>query len=98
MDAMSTSVPLVHVRRGGRLESVHCGSFVLLDGEQIIEAAGDNGGQIGVQADKYEGYSVWVNALIAGAGGDIASDTEGVAGQLTPCGCLPQYLTSAILA
>jgi L-asparaginase II len=41
MDAMSTSVPLVHVRRGGRLESVHCGSFVLLDGEQIIEAAGD---------------------------------------------------------
>ncbi|MDJ0523654.1 MAG: asparaginase [Planctomycetota bacterium] len=38
---MSTSVPLVHVRRGGRLESIHCGSFVLLDGEQIIEAAGD---------------------------------------------------------
>lgn len=38
---MSTSVPLVHVRRGGRLESVHRGSFVLLDGEQIIEAAGD---------------------------------------------------------
>jgi L-asparaginase II len=41
MGAMPSSVPLVHVRRGGRLESVHCGSFVLLDGEQIIEAAGD---------------------------------------------------------
>ncbi len=38
---MSTSVPLVHVRRGGRLESVHCGSYVLLDGDQIVEAAGD---------------------------------------------------------
>jgi multiple sugar transport system substrate-binding protein len=28
-----------------------------------------------VQANKYEGYVVWINALIAGAGGDIISDT-----------------------
>jgi len=44
--------------------------------QQVIDAAAENGGQIGVQANKYEGYAVWINALIAGAGGDIASDTE----------------------
>jgi multiple sugar transport system substrate-binding protein len=44
--------------------------------DQIIKAASDNGGKIGVQANKYEGYSVWINALIAGAGGDIATDTD----------------------
>ena len=38
--------------------------------DQIIDAAADNGGKVGVQANKYEGYSVWINALIAGAGGD----------------------------
>jgi len=41
MGAMPSSVPLVHVRRGGRLESVHRGSFVLLEGDRILEAAGD---------------------------------------------------------
>lgn len=44
--------------------------------DQIIDAAADNGGKIGVQANKYEGYSVWINALIEGAGGQIAEDTE----------------------
>ncbi len=44
--------------------------------DQIIQAASDNGGTIGVQANKYEGYSVWINALIAGAGGEIATNTE----------------------
>ncbi|NYD42917.1 extracellular solute-binding protein [Nocardioides panaciterrulae] len=44
--------------------------------DQIIKAAGDNGGTVAVQANKYEGYVVWINALIAGAGGDIASDTQ----------------------
>ena len=44
--------------------------------DQIIEAASENGGKIGVQANKYEGYSVWINALISGAGGEIASETE----------------------
>ncbi len=29
-----------------------------------------------VQANKYEGYSVWVNALVSGAGGEIATNTE----------------------
>ena len=44
--------------------------------DQIIDAASDNGGYVGVQANKYEGYVVWINALIEGAGGDIVTDTE----------------------
>jgi multiple sugar transport system substrate-binding protein len=44
--------------------------------DQIIQAASDNGGTVAVQANKYEGYTVWINALISGAGGDIASNTE----------------------
>lgn len=44
--------------------------------QQIIEAASANDGTVAVQANKYEGYSVWINALVSGAGGDIASETE----------------------
>src|SRR5262245_58983655 len=44
--------------------------------DQIITDAADNGGTVAVQANKYEGYSVWINALISGAGGQIVSDTE----------------------
>ena len=44
--------------------------------DQIIDAAAKNDGTVGVQANKYEGYVVWINALIQGAGGDIVSDTE----------------------
>jgi len=43
--------------------------------DQIITAASDNGGTVGVQANLYEGYAVWINALITGAGGAIVSDT-----------------------
>ena len=43
---------------------------------QITDAAVKNGGQIAVQANKYEGYSVWINALISGAGGAIATNTQ----------------------
>jgi multiple sugar transport system substrate-binding protein len=42
---------------------------------QIIKAASDNGGTVGVQANKYEGYVVWINALVEGAGGAIVEDT-----------------------
>lgn len=41
---------------------------------QIIEAAEQAGGTVGVQADKYEAYVVWINALVMGAGGDIITD------------------------
>ncbi|KRF36756.1 extracellular solute-binding protein [Nocardioides sp. Soil805] len=44
--------------------------------DQIIDAASENDGKIGVQANKYEGYSVWINALISGAGGNIVEDAE----------------------
>lgn len=44
--------------------------------DQVIKAAADNGGTVGVQANKYEAYVVWINALVQGAGGDIVSDTE----------------------
>lgn len=44
--------------------------------DQVIEAADANDGTVGVQALKYEGYVVWINALMTGAGGDIVSDTE----------------------
>lgn len=39
--------------------------------DQIIKAASDNQGTVGVQSNKYEGYVVWINALIQGAGGNI---------------------------
>jgi multiple sugar transport system substrate-binding protein len=39
--------------------------------DQIIDAAADSGGTVGVQANKYEAYVVWINALIQGAGGNI---------------------------
>lgn len=38
---------------------------------EVIEAAADHGGTVGVQANRYEAYVVWINALIQGAGGDI---------------------------
>ena len=44
--------------------------------DQIIDAAAANGGKIGVQANKYEGYAVWINALVSGAGGTIVDNTQ----------------------
>ncbi len=39
--------------------------------EQLVDAATSQDVTIGVQANRYEGYTVWINALIAGAGGEI---------------------------
>lgn len=44
--------------------------------QQVIDAAADNGGTVGVQGNKYEAYVVWINALVQGAGGEIVADTE----------------------
>jgi multiple sugar transport system substrate-binding protein len=44
--------------------------------DQIIDAASKNGGTVGVQANLYEGYSVWINALVDGAGGAIVQHTS----------------------
>jgi multiple sugar transport system substrate-binding protein len=43
---------------------------------QIIKSASDNGGTVAVQANKYEGYVVWINALVAGAGGTLVTDPQ----------------------
>jgi trehalose/maltose transport system substrate-binding protein len=44
--------------------------------DQIIKAASDNGGTVAVQANKYEGYVVWINALVSGAGGSLVTDAS----------------------
>ncbi len=44
--------------------------------DEIIEAAAQGGGKVAVQSNKYEGYVVWINALVAGAGGDLVSDAD----------------------
>ncbi len=44
--------------------------------DQVIKAADKAGGTVGVQADKYEAYVVWINAMIMGAGGEIVENTE----------------------
>jgi len=52
--------------------------------DQLIDVASDNGGKIGVQANKYEGYVVWINALVEGAGGHLLENAEkGVDADLT---------------
>ncbi len=42
--------------------------------DQVISAAAKNGGTVGVQANKYEGYVVWINALVEGAGGHLITN------------------------
>ncbi len=44
--------------------------------DQIIDSASKNGGTVAVQANKYEGYVVWINALVSGAGGQLVSKVE----------------------
>ena len=39
--------------------------------DQIIDAAVETDTTVGVQANRYEGYSVWINALVEGADGSI---------------------------
>lgn len=42
--------------------------------DQLISAAQKTNTKIGVQAMLYEGYTVWINALIRGAGGEIVEN------------------------
>jgi multiple sugar transport system substrate-binding protein len=44
--------------------------------DQMIKVAEKQHKVIGVQANRYEGYMVWINALVASAGGEIVTDTE----------------------
>jgi len=59
--------------------------------EQIINAAAKAHKTVGVQANLYEGYTVWINALIASAGGEIVKNPGAIAKDLqlgldTPAG------------
>ena len=59
--------------------------------DQIIEAAKSQKKVIGVQANRYEGYSVWINALVEGAGGHIVENPGATGAELqlglqTPAG------------
>lgn len=44
--------------------------------DQVIAAGEKTGTKVEVQGAMYEGYMVWINALVASAGGEILSDVE----------------------
>jgi multiple sugar transport system substrate-binding protein len=44
--------------------------------EQLVEAAKSQGKTVAVQANRYEGYTVWINALIQSAGGQVITNPE----------------------
>lgn len=44
--------------------------------DDLIDAAESTGTRIGVQARRYEGYMVWINALVSSAGGSIVEDAD----------------------
>ena len=44
--------------------------------DQLIDAATRTNTLVGVQGNRYEGYVVWINALIASAGGRMIGQTE----------------------
>ncbi|GIE95272.1 extracellular solute-binding protein [Paractinoplanes rishiriensis] len=44
--------------------------------DEMIKAAEAQRKVIGVQANRYEGYMVWINALVVSAGGEIITDVE----------------------
>jgi multiple sugar transport system substrate-binding protein len=50
--------------------------------DQIVAAAQKLHKTVGVQADLYEGYTVWINALVEGAGGRIVDNPGAVAKDL----------------
>jgi multiple sugar transport system substrate-binding protein len=44
--------------------------------QQMIDTAKAQNATIGVQANRYEGYTVWINALIESAGGQVLENPE----------------------
>jgi multiple sugar transport system substrate-binding protein len=46
--------------------------------DQMIDAAASKGKGVEVQAAQYEGYTVWINSLIAGAGGQVVDEDGNV--------------------
>ncbi|MDQ3933520.1 MAG: ABC transporter substrate-binding protein [Actinomycetota bacterium] len=46
--------------------------------DEMIDAAAEKGRGVEVQAARYEGYTVWINSLIASAGGQIVDEQGNV--------------------
>src|SRR5690606_34230355 len=44
--------------------------------DEIIEAAEQTGTTVEVTGSRYEGYMVWINSLVASAGGEIVEDPD----------------------
>ena len=44
--------------------------------DDMIQAAEDEGKRIGVQGRRYEGYMVWINALVVSGGGQIIENVD----------------------
>lgn len=44
--------------------------------DELIDVAEDQGVLVGATGNRYEGYVVWINALIASAGGQVITDTD----------------------
>ena len=44
--------------------------------DDVIDAAEATDRRVGVQARRYEGYMVWINALVASSGGTIVEDAD----------------------
>lgn len=44
--------------------------------EQMVQAAREQNKTIAVQGNRYEGYTVWINALIESAGGEVLQNPE----------------------
>jgi multiple sugar transport system substrate-binding protein len=62
--------------------------------DQMIDAAEAADRTIGVQARRYEGYMVWINALVESAGGQIIENTE-LGDEATPSIASPAGDTAA---
>ena len=55
------------------LDRLRSGEFTW---DEVIGAAEETGTTISVQGNRYEGYTVWINALIEGAGGEVLVNPE----------------------
>lgn len=44
--------------------------------DQMVQAASQQGKTVAVQANRYEGYTVWINALVESAGGHVLDNPE----------------------
>ena len=63
--------------------------------DEMIDQSAEEGKAVEVQAAQYEGLIVWINALIAGAGGQIVSEHGEGPGRTTPPSGRPRSRASS---